>query len=213
MAFKEHDFLKVNYTAKLKDGSVFDTTVESVGKEHQLGEGPFVPAVICLGEGFILPTIEKNLIGKEKGKYTFEIAAIDAFGKKDAKLIRLFPTNKFIAQNVMPEPGVVVNMDGRMGMIKTVTGGRTTVDFNHPLSGKDVVYEVEVLDIVTDAAEKVKTVVSNVLDASAHVEVKENKATVGIHHEIPPQILEQFKKKIIELTGVADVVFDVHKTH
>jgi FKBP-type peptidyl-prolyl cis-trans isomerase 2 len=213
MAFKEHDFLKVNYTAKLKDGSVFDTTVESVGKEHQLGEGPFVPTIICLGEGFILPSIEKNLIGKDKGKFTFELTAIDAFGKKDAKMMRLFPTSKFIEQNVMPEPGVVVNMDGRMGVIKTVTGGRTTVDFNHPLSGKDVIYEVDVLDIVTDMAEKVKAVVSNILEASAHVELKENKATIGIHHEIPPQILDHFKKKIIELTGVGDIAFDVHKQH
>jgi FKBP-type peptidyl-prolyl cis-trans isomerase 2 len=213
MALKEHDFVRLNYTAKLADGSVFDTTVESVGKEHKLGEGPFQPQIVCLGEGFILKAIEKNLVGKEKGTYTFNLKAEDAFGKKDAKLLRLFPTNKFVEQGVMPEPGVVVNMDGRIGMIKTVNGGRTTVDFNHPLSGKDVVYEVEVLDVVTDAAEKVKAFVSNMLEASAHVEVKEGKAVIGIHHEIPAPVADHFKKRIIELCGVTDVAFDVHKTH
>ena len=45
MALKEHDFVKINYTAKLKDGSIFDTTIESVAKENHLSEGSFGPQV------------------------------------------------------------------------------------------------------------------------------------------------------------------------
>lgn len=213
MALKEKDFVKITYTARLKpEGRVFDTTDEAVAKkEHVDGRGPFGPQTICLGQGFILHGLEKQLIGKDKGTYTIELAAADAFDKKDAKLLRLFPTNKFIEQQVRPEPGVVVNMDGHVGMIRTVNGGRVTVDFNHPLAGKDVAYYVEVLDTVTDMQEKVHTVTTHMLDSTAHVEVKDDKATIGIHHNLPAPIAEQFKKKIIELTGIKDVSFDVHK--
>jgi len=214
MAFKEKEFIKINYTARVKNGGVFDTTDEEVAKKEGLeGRGPFGPQVICLGQAFTLAGLEQKLIGKDIGKHVIELPAAEAFGKKDAKLIKLFPTKKFIEQQVMPEPGVVVNMDGMYGMIRTVSGGRTTVDFNHPLSGKDVVYEVEIVGSVDDLTEKVKATVTHILDASAHIEVTDNVAKVGIHHEIPPQLLDHFKKKIIELSGVGDVVFDVHKQH
>lgn len=214
MAFQDKDFVRINYTARLKDNNnVFDTTDEAVAKKEGLtGEGPFGPQTICLGQGFTLPGLEKQLIGKEKGRYVITLTAEHAFGRKDAKLIKLFPTNKFMEQQIMPEPGVVVNMDGRYGVIRTVSGGRTTVDFNNPLSGKDVVYDVELLEKVDDPAEKVRTVVAHILDATAHVDMKDGKATVGVHQDIPPQLSDLFKKKIAELTGV-EVAFDVHKTH
>ena len=49
-----------------------------------------------------------------------------------------------------------LNIDGVVGTVKTVTGGRTLVDFNHPLSGRELVYEVQVKKVVTDTQQKVK---------------------------------------------------------
>ena len=211
MALKKHDFIKLNYTAMIKSGPVFDTTDAALAKKSGLGNGQFGPQTVCLGEGFLLKGLEDKIIGKDKGKYTIELKAEEAFGKKDPKMMRLFPTNKFVEQKVMPEPGVVVEMDGRMGTIKTVTGGRTTVDFNHPLAGKDITYDIEILDTVTDMTEKVKSIVTHVMEASEHVEVKDDVAKVGLHHSIPPAIIEHFKKKIMDLSGIKDITFDVHK--
>ena len=76
MALKQNDFVKVTFTAKLKeDGRVFDTTDENVAKENDLGgKGPFGPQTICLGQGFMLEGLEKKLVGKEKGKHTIELS-------------------------------------------------------------------------------------------------------------------------------------------
>jgi len=136
MALKKHDFIEVDYTGKIKEsGEVFDTTNIEVAKKNQIFEAERVtgPVVICLGEGLILPGLEKKLEGRELGEYNIDLSAEEGFGKKSAKLIQLIPTAKFKKQDVRPMPGLQISVDGMMGTIKTVTGGRTIVDFNHPL--------------------------------------------------------------------------------
>lgn len=209
MALNEGDFITLTYTAKTKEGSVFDTTDKALAEKEGLGErGPFGPQTICLGQGFLLMGLEKKLEGKDIGKHTIELAPVEAFGRKDPKRIRLFPTNKFIEQQVLPEPGTLVNMDGVVGMIKTVSGGRTTVDFNHPLAGKEVVYDVDVQAIVTDPAEKLKTIATHTFGPEVPTSVKDGVATMTLARKLPDPLAEQFKKKIITLTGVKDVVFE-----
>ncbi|MFS6939009.1 hypothetical protein ACDX33_11095, partial [Neisseria animaloris] len=74
--------------------------------------------------------------------------AEEAFGKRQVNLIKLVPTNIFTKQNMTPVPGLHVNLDGIYGVIRSVSGGRTIVDFNHPLSSHDLVYEVDIKRIV-----------------------------------------------------------------
>jgi FKBP-type peptidyl-prolyl cis-trans isomerase 2 len=210
MALKEGDFVTLTYTARTKEGSVYDTTDEDIAKKEGLGDrGPFGPQTICLGQGFLLMGLETKLIGKELGKQHIELTAVEAFGRKDPKRIRLFPTNKFIEQEVLPEPGTLVTMDGVVGMIRTVSGGRTTVDFNHPLAGKDVVYDVDVQSVVSDAAEKVKTLAYHTFGPEVPTAVADNVATFTLERKLPEQLADQFRKKIVQLTGVKDVTFAV----
>ena len=209
MALKENDFVAITYTGKVKDdGHVFDTTDENVAKEHELGDkGPFGPQTICIGQGFTLRGLEKKLMGKGKGKHTIELAPEEGFGKKSAKLIRLFNAKKFIDQQVLPQPGVVVNIDNHIGIIKTVTGGRCLVDFNHPLAGKVLIYDVEIHDIITDVAANVKTYVKHVLGESVGVDVKDDKATLTTPQELPKPLADEFKKRIMDVTQAKDVTF------
>jgi FKBP-type peptidyl-prolyl cis-trans isomerase 2 len=210
MALKEGDFITLTYTAKTKEGSIFDTTDKTIADKEGLGErGPFGPQTICLGQGFLLMGLEKKLVGKDLGKHVIDLAPADAFGRKDPKRIRLFATSKFIEQQVMPEPGTLVTMDGVVGMIRTVSGGRTTVDFNHPLAGKEIVYDVDVQAVVTDPAEKVKNLANHTFGKDASVDVKDNVATMTLARKLPDPLAEQFKKKIISLAGVKDVIFAV----
>jgi FKBP-type peptidyl-prolyl cis-trans isomerase 2 len=150
------DFVEIEYTGRLKEENiVFDTTDEKVAKENNLQGGEYGPVVICVGENQVLKGIDKNLEGKEIGKeYSLKIPPEDAFGTKDAKLIQLIPTNKFKQQNIQPMPGMQLNIDGIMGTVKTVSGGRTLVDFNHPLSGREMSYTVKVNKKITDDNEK-----------------------------------------------------------
>jgi FKBP-type peptidyl-prolyl cis-trans isomerase 2 len=214
MVLKEKDFVEIDYTGRLKeDNEVFDTTDKKLAKAENLTENPekLAPVVICLGEGQLIKGIDKHLIGKEVGKYDFEVAAEDGFGKKDAKLIQLIPTAKFKKQNVKPEPGLSVEVDGMIGRIRAVTGGRTIVDFNHPLSGRDLLYHVEVKRQITDLKEKAESLIRFYLNLGLDVVVKEGAVVLKSKTEIPNEIIEYIKPKLVELAGAKDVTFELEK--
>src|SRR3989344_9383892 len=158
---KKHDFVEIEYTGRTSESNtIFDTTEEKTAKESNAYDEhtDYGPAVICVGENHLPKALEDQLIGKETGKdYRIEISHEDAFGKKDAKLIRMIPLSKFRQQKIQPFPGLQLNIDGMFGIVRTVSSGRCLVDFNHPLAGKDLAYEVKVKKIVEDNGEKLKS--------------------------------------------------------
>src|SRR3989344_1421610 len=208
---KKNDFIELEYTGKTKEeGYVFDTTQESLAKKERIHnpQGSYGPTVICVGQQHILPGLDIFLEGKEIGSYTIELPPEEAFGKKSAKLIQLIPTSKFRQQKIQPQPGLQVNIDGHIGVVKTVTGGRTLVDFNHPLSGKYVVYDIKVNKKVNDKKEQLSAILKMRLGMTEEkVEVHENKATITSKHDIPNPIQEQMNKEIKELTGLTDITW------
>ena len=212
---KKLDFVEIEYTAKIKeDNTIFDTTEEKVAEENGLHDknSDYSPVVICVGENNILKGLEDQIIGKEAGKeYKFEIESENAFGKRNAKLIQLIPTSKFRQQNIQPIPGLQLNIDGMFGVVKTVSGGRCMVDFNHPLAGKDLVYDVKIKKIVDDNAEKLKSLLKIHLQLKdAEIELSENLAKIISKQNIPKQAQEEFKK-IVEHTipSIKNVVFTI----
>ena len=212
---KKHDFVEIEYTGKIKeDGTVFDTTYEKIAKENHLHGHDFGPVVICIGEEHVLKGIDKNLEGKETGKeYNIELKPEDSFGNKNAKLIQLMPTNKFKQQNIQPIPGLQVNIDGIAGTIKTVSGGRTLVDFNHPLAGKELLYHVKVNKKITDDREKLEGYVKLSLGTKDFsVEIMENNAKIALKMEAPKEVQDELSRKITELIPtIKKVEFSMEK--
>lgn len=200
---KEHDFIEIEYTGKIKDENiVFDTTDEKIAKENNLeGHAGYEPVIICIGEQQLLKGLDKNIEGKEIGKeYDVEIKPEDAFGNKNAKLIQLVPTNKFKQQNIQPMPGMQLNIDGMVGTIKTVSGGRTLVDFNHPLSGKELLYKIKINKKITDDKEKLTGYLKLSLGTKDfEAEINNSNAKIKLKNEIPKEAEERLKKKIIEV--------------
>ena len=211
---KENDFIEMDYTGKLKeDNSIFDTTVEKVAKENHLHDqkAKYESIVICVGQNYMLQGLEEQMVGKEAGKeYTIEVSNEKAYGKKDAKMIQMIPMSKFKQQKIDPFPGLQLNIDGAYGIVKTVSGGRIMVDFNHPLAGKGLVYDVTVKKIVEDDKEKLTWIIRTHLQHEADsVTVKEGNAEVGFHHEIPKPLAEEFSKlvnKIIPSINKVDFI-------
>lgn len=208
------DFLELEYTGKLKEGNaIFDTTDKKVAEEAGIAEKNRVyePTIICIGEGHLLKGLDEALQGKEVGKkYTIELKPEDAFGRKNMKLIQLVATNKFKQQGIQPMPGLQVNIDGLFGTIKSVSGGRTLVDFNHPLAGQELVYEVTVTRKVMGDQEKVQALAKLLLQQEATVELKESKAIVTVKKAVQDQGKERLQKKVRELVqGVKDLTVTV----
>jgi FKBP-type peptidyl-prolyl cis-trans isomerase 2 len=207
MPLHENEFIELDYTGRVKDdNSIFDTTEEKIAKENAL-RGDFKPVTICLGKGHLLHGLEKKLVGKELGAHRIELKAEEAFGKKDAKLMVLVPTQNFIREGIQPQAGLPVNIDGRTGTIRAVTGGRTIVDFNHPLAGKEVIYDVNVRRIVTDPSHKVAALVKVILNVDSQVTVAKDDATVTLKEELPKPIADGMVKEITQLTGLKHVTF------
>lgn len=196
---KKNDFVEIEYTGRIKeDGAVFDTTQEKVAKDSGIFDknADYSPAVVCVGENNLLKALEEQMIGKETGaEYTFEVSADSAFGRKDAKLIYLIPASKFRQQNIQPIPGLQLNIDGIFGVVKTVSGGRCLVDFNHPLAGKDLVYNVKIKGIVEGSREKLTSLLKAHLGIKdVEIEVNEDMAVISLKQDMPKRAQEDFRK-------------------
>jgi len=154
MPLKEKDFIEIEFTGKLKEGGVFDSNIKEDLKELN-PKAEAKPFVFALGQDMFLKSVDEFLIGKEIGKHIIELTPEKAFGKRDPKLIQMIPMKIFHAQQINPVPGYAFNFDNKVGKVLTVSGGRVIVDFNNPLAGKEIVYEINILRKVDDINEKV----------------------------------------------------------
>ncbi len=138
---KQNDTVKVHYTGKLEDGQVFDSSVER-------GE----PIEFTLGQGQLIPGFEKGLIDmKVNEKKTINIPKDEAYGEPKAELIQEVEKNQ-LPDELKPEVGMPLvskTPDGReINLTVTEVKDETiVVDANHPLAGKDLVFDLEVVEI------------------------------------------------------------------
>jgi len=131
--------VKVNYTGKFEDGTVFDTSVTE-GRE---------PLRTILGEGNLIPGFEKGLLGMTVGETkTINIEAVEAYGEYlDGLVTTVEP--KQVPETV--KVGDVLQSQGERGVMNVtvteITDKGIKLDANHPLAGKNLVFEVEVLEV------------------------------------------------------------------
>lgn len=131
----------LHFTIKLSDGSVADST-------HNMGK----PAKFVIGDGSISDNFEQCLIGLKEGESkVIELKAQDAFGMPNPDNIHHMDRARFVGDTEV-EVGTIMGFSGPDGMeipgiITQIAGDSVTVDFNHPLAGQDVAFEVEILAV------------------------------------------------------------------
>jgi len=158
------DFIFINYTTRIKEtGEVFDTTsVEEAKKGGTYKEGSrYEPMLVVVGDGWVLKSLDDSLVGLEVGKESIlEIPPSQGFGERDSSKIHMIPITRFRKQgDGQIYPGMQIEVDNKPAVIRTVGGGRVQVDFNPPLAGKTLVYNVVVKSILTDDLEKTKALI------------------------------------------------------
>jgi FKBP-type peptidyl-prolyl cis-trans isomerase 2 len=137
---KENNTVKVHYTGKLSDGQVFDS---SEGKE---------PLEFTLGQGRLIPGFEKGLMDmKLNEKKTVTIAKEEAYGEVNQDLIQEVQKSE-LPQEITPEVGmglVSKSSDGQEMNLQVieVRDESIVLDGNHPLAGKDLTFDLEVVEI------------------------------------------------------------------
>lgn len=161
---KVGDFVEVDYIGKIKEtGEIFDLTKEDVAKKEGVHKPKtsYKPVVLIVGADFIIRGLDEALRDMKVGeKKNVAIPPAKAFGERKDELIKTIPSSKFKEQNLDPFPGSVVNIGNMRGRIMSVDGGRVRVDFNHPLAGKTLEYDIEIKSTVKEKPEKVKAVVN-----------------------------------------------------
>jgi len=194
-------------------GEIFDLTLEKVAKENNVHfEGKkYEPSLVILGAKMVVKGVEKQLLEMNVGESRkFMVNYADAFGRRDPRLVKILSFNKFIEQKINPVPGDFVNIDGMNAKIHSVSGGRVRVDFNNPLSGKDLEYEITIVKQITDVNERVDLYLKHSgIDATAvltgdSLEIK----TKGKLNNILEKMLDETIKKWIK--EIKTVKFSVH---
>lgn len=137
---KKGSRVKILYTGKLKDGSVFETNVGAAPLEFTVGKGKVI-------KGF-----ENAVMGMKTGETkTVTIKPADAYGAKDASLIWTIPAAELPAGTTMAT-GTEVAFTGNNGsevegQITKIEGDQVTIDGNHPLAGRNLTFEIKVLEV------------------------------------------------------------------
>lgn len=200
MTFKEKDFIEINFTGRVKDGDIFDSNIKADLEKANIKGNP-KPFVFCLGEGMFIKGVDKFLIGKDTGKYSIELKPEDAFGKRDPKLIQMVPIKVFIEHQINPIPGAMFNFDGKIAKVLTVSGGRVMVDFNNPISGKEVIYDVDVIKKVDDKKIQIAALNDFFFRQELDFEVKDKDLIFKVKKEMK-SFIELFKDKYKEIFGL-----------
>jgi FKBP-type peptidyl-prolyl cis-trans isomerase 2 len=190
MPVKNGDFIKLEYTGKIiETGDIFDTTSEEVAEEKGIhsDKKTYGPISVIVGGGHVLKGMEDALVDMEEGEEkTIELPPEEAFGERDPKQIQLVPMSEFKKQGIKPQVGMAITSEGNTGIIRSVSGGRVRLDFNHELAGKNLEYQIKVVSIIEDDAEKVKSMIdlhypNPNLDAEKHqIEIEDDKVVIAL---------------------------------
>lgn len=211
------DFVSIDYVGKIKEsGEIFDLTIEEAAKRENVFNPriSYRPVNIVIGGNFVISGLDEALLEMKVGeKKTVVVEPEKGFGQRDTKLIRPIPLSSFKQQDIDPTPGSFVTINRVQGKILSADGGRIRVDFNHPLAGKSLEYEVEVKREITDAIEKVKSVAGFITGVDAEkIDVVLNGSEAEIKVKSEREMPGDMKKRIAELVikwvaGVEKVKF------
>ena len=139
MPITKGDTVRVHYTGTLADGTVFDSS-----RERE-------PLEFVLGGGMIIPGFEQAVQGREAGDtVTVTIAPADAYGEADPDLV--FTVDRAQMPDSIPlKVGTPLQLSSEQGqmdvVISEVTGREVTLDANHPLAGKELTFEIEIVSV------------------------------------------------------------------
>jgi len=131
--------VSVNYTGRLEDGTVFDSSLNP-GRE---------PLSATLGQGALIPGFEKGLLGMSIGESkTVNIPCVDAYGELNEQLVAEVPKDRVPEGVTEGQMLQTMTQQGPMNVVvKEVKDDVVILDANHPLAGKDLIFDLEVISI------------------------------------------------------------------
>jgi len=140
MKAKKNDNVKVHYTGTLANGEVFDSSLQRE------------PLGFTVGAGQMIKGFDQAVDGMEVNeKKTVSIPAAEAYGERNNELMQVVPKTD-LPEDMDPQVGQTLVATGPQGqqshvVVAEVTEETVTIDANHPLAGKDLTFEIELVEI------------------------------------------------------------------
>jgi len=211
-------FLLVDLTIKdAETGQIYQTTKEDVAKSSGIysENAVYLPLLVIPGESSLFPKVMERVLELDEGeKFEVKLNPEEAYGRYDRGKVRVFSLKRLEREGIRPQIGEAIYLDGQRGVIQSITGGRVTVDFNHPLAGKRLVVEGEVVRKIEEDLEKVRAIVADSFDVSLD-DIRADWAEGGIVTvELPSKayvLRDAYSRKIRSLSLVMRHVKSVKK--
>jgi peptidylprolyl isomerase len=145
--------VKVNYIGRLEDKQIFDTSIIEVAKKNEIfnEQRDYAPLEVKMGQQQVIPGFENALKGMNVGeKKTVSIPPEEAYGQINPQNVVSVPDEQFVQNNIPMNKGTVIQTSQGIATITDYnqTESTVTLDFNHPLAGKTLEFELEVVEII-----------------------------------------------------------------
>ncbi|MFT5118268.1 MAG: FKBP-type peptidyl-prolyl cis-trans isomerase SlpA [Kiritimatiellia bacterium] len=140
LVIAEGTAVTLHFSLSLKDGDVIDSTFDDE------------PATFTVGDGNLLPGFEASMMGLSSGaKESFTIVPEKGFGQHNPSNIQIIARDQF-AEELTMEKGLMLSFSDAQntelpGVVAEFNDKDVTVDFNHPLAGKDIIFKVEIISV------------------------------------------------------------------
>jgi peptidylprolyl isomerase len=141
MAIKKGDIIKVDYTGRFIDGTIFESTLDEGG----------CPLKFEVGSGLLLNAFDKAVLGKDVGDViSLDLDPKEAYGDIDPILVQTISREKF-PDDLDVDVGMMLSVEDSNGAhsiawVKDVDDEFVTIDMNHPLAGKQISFEIKILE-------------------------------------------------------------------
>lgn len=140
-AAEQGNTVRVHYSGFLEDGTIFDSSLERE------------PLEFTVGERVVIPGFEAAVVGMEiGGTKTVAIAPAEAYGERDEEMVVVIERSR-VPDHLDPQPGALLQLSSPEGgdaqvVVVEVTDETITLDGNHPLAGKELIFELKLVEIV-----------------------------------------------------------------
>ena len=178
MVIQDRDFIRINYTGRFEDGTVFDTTDEETAKESDIHDENtrYEPFIIVVGAKHVAEGLDEDLIGKDAGYHgTVEVPPTKGYGERESELVTTHSISGFKEK---PVKGARVRIDGKDGIVTMTIGRKVRVDFNHPMAGKTLIFDYSIEEILDDDLTKINALLRSYFVVDFDVEIDDDCALI-----------------------------------
>ena len=163
MTLENGALILADYTAKVKDtGLIIDTTrkedAEKAGNADPTRT--YEPRLIAVGEGWVLKGLDEALQKADANQtIDVELTPEKAFGVRDPNRVSRIPIKKFGEKAAELEIGAEIEVDNRVGIVRSIESGRVLIDFNHKYAGKTLQYNLEIKQKLDERSQQVEALI------------------------------------------------------